>query len=74
MLLVVCAFALLVVCASALLVVCASALLVVCASVLLIVLQCIARCTCVLSFGSGLCLSIAISCLPLHCKLCIPAV
>ena len=42
-----------------------------CASALQGVLQCIARCACVLSFGSGVCLSIAISCVPLHCKLCV---
>ena len=57
-LVVVCASALLAVCASALLAVCASALLVECASV---------HCkVCVLSFGSGVCLCIAISCVPLH--------
>ena len=38
-------------------------LLVVCASALLV--HCKVR---VLSFGSGVCLSIAISCVPLHCK------
>ena len=52
------------VCASALLVVCAFALLVVCASASLLVCHCIASCAsvhckvCVLSFGSGECLSI----------------
>ena len=72
-LLVVCAFALLVVFAFALLGVCASILLFVCASALLIVCLCIAGCAsvhckvCVLSFGSDVCLSIATSCVALHC-------
>ena len=71
LLLVVCAFALRIMRASALLVVCAllivcaSALLVVCAFALLVVCLCIVSCAsvhykvCVLSFSSGVCLSIA---------------